>query len=143
MNYITQSNFDKFCKHCYGCCIGLSIVLMFLSTCALIGNSVPTFGNISRINEIVYGQCAADVMYENHSGKKFHTMLPIACPANTETFQDVVLISYSIWDNSRASIGWPWITYQQAIALYKCGLFILFVGAPYYIYLHYRNVEDT
>lgn len=143
MDIITQSNFDRFCKQCYGSCIGFSVVLMMISTCALIGNSVPIFGNITRMNEIVYGQCIANIKYENYHGETFNTVLPIKCPEDMENFQHIVMLSYSIWDNSRVSMGWPWIPYHQAIGLYKCGLFVLFVSVPYYIYLHHVTREDT
>ena len=145
MNILTQSNFDRFCKHCYGYCIGLSVVLMVMSTCALIGNCVPTFGNITRINEIVYDKCLAEISYENYDGKKLHTALQLPCPRDIQNYQDIIMLSYSLWDNNRVSIGWPWITYNQAIDLYKSGLFIFFVTAPYYIYLHFivRESDDN
>lgn len=133
--------FDRFCKQAYGYCIGLSVVLMMFSTCALIGNCIPVFGVITRMNEVTYNECLADIQYTTYDDKLFHIQLPIECPKDMQNFERSIVMSYSPWDNSRASIGWPWMTYEQAILVYKCGLFIFFVSLPYYTYLYYSLRE--
>lgn len=128
--------FDRFCKHAYGYCVGFSVVLMFLSTCALIGDCIPVFGSITRLTEVTYGNCIADVIYQTYNNESLHTKLQVPCPYDIENYERTIVVSYSPWNNENVRLGWPWMSYDEAILLYKSGLFIFFVSVPYYIYMH-------
>lgn len=137
---------DKVFRYIYGYMLGLGIVFMFLGTVGMIDKCMVSYGDIININEVSYNECFAQIKYTDHADKTYTTILPIDCPSK-EDYGRVVVLRYSPWNSMHVNIGHPWITCQDALTLYKFGMFISFVSLPYYVYLYvssrYNRKDDV
>lgn len=129
---------DNTVKRMYGFMLGFGIVVMFLATVGLIDKCMVSYADIQTITEVSYQNCVAHVSYTDYQQKTYNTLVPIECP-HKEEYGRIIVLRYSPWDSSRVTVGHPWITCDDALVLYKFGLFIALVTLPYYVYMFFRD----
>lgn len=138
MDKMLIQRMDYALKRLYGFMLGFGVILMFLATVGLVDKCMVSYGDITRITEVSYRQCVAHVSYMDYDHKTYQTLVPVECPPNSE-YGRVIVLKYSPWNSQRVSVGYPWLTCDDGILLYKFGMFIVFISLPYYVYMCWRD----
>lgn len=117
---------------CFAC---LGTLCVFLGTVALLSRCIETEGYI----EDVFENCKGLVMYKDYTNIIKYSLLNIPCKNNG---LKVVPITYSLWNTDSVSIGNAFISYNNAIYLYKTGIITLLLSLPGIVALRWKQDSD-
>lgn len=122
--------------------VSLGTILVFFGTIGLISKNSVSYASIINIHEYLYNKCIAVVEYTDVFNISKKGLLEIDCPINKTEYNRIIPVSYSVLNSDIISEEQPFIKFDDALFIYRCGLVVIFASLPFWIRLKYYNKND-